>query len=269
MKELLSSFFKTSEERIKNPLIGTFILAFIAYNWKAILILIFSNKSIEEKITLITTSYSSIGNILIYPILISIFYILILPYIMWFFDFITFKAIKGRNVNLYKNKLFDIEGKKNIASEEIELENLKADYKEKSDLNKKVKNLEHVIETKNLKLEELSDILSDTNKTVESLLVENKKKDSTIRDLNEDIKNMSILKTNYISSFNKTPKEIIQNFINIIPYLNDYFNNILSTDEKREVENYLSLDLIELVQSENRERFKLTDKGLYFIQKSV
>lgn len=44
MKDIFLSVFKTSEERLKNPFIGTFILSFIAFNWKAIFVLFVSEK---------------------------------------------------------------------------------------------------------------------------------------------------------------------------------------------------------------------------------
>ncbi len=48
MKDIIKSFFEASRDRIKNPLIGTFIISWIAINWRPIMILIFSEKTIEK-----------------------------------------------------------------------------------------------------------------------------------------------------------------------------------------------------------------------------
>ena len=50
MKEFLQTIFKTSEERIKNPIIGSFFTSWLIFNWKPILFFIFTNKTVEEKI---------------------------------------------------------------------------------------------------------------------------------------------------------------------------------------------------------------------------
>ncbi|WP_392346253.1 hypothetical protein [uncultured Polaribacter sp.] len=50
MKELIKSFFESSNERIKNPLIGTFAISWILINWKPVIILLFSKQTIQNKI---------------------------------------------------------------------------------------------------------------------------------------------------------------------------------------------------------------------------
>lgn len=67
MKEIFTSFFESSNERIKNPLIGTFIISWTIINWKPIVILCFSNNEIVEKINLIESEYSSVFKYLFIP----------------------------------------------------------------------------------------------------------------------------------------------------------------------------------------------------------
>ena len=49
MKDLIKDFLEASRDRIKTPITGSFALAFILWNWRPILILLFSGKSIEDK----------------------------------------------------------------------------------------------------------------------------------------------------------------------------------------------------------------------------
>jgi len=50
IKEFIISFFMSAKHRLKNPVIGAFIMAWVAVNWRFIAILFFSSKSIEQKI---------------------------------------------------------------------------------------------------------------------------------------------------------------------------------------------------------------------------
>ena len=96
MKELIKTIFTTSTERIKNPLIGTFVIAWIAFNWRPIAVFLFSEATIDIKIEVINTTYISIWNQLLFPIFISLIYTLLIPYLMLVFDFIVAFAISSR-----------------------------------------------------------------------------------------------------------------------------------------------------------------------------
>jgi len=58
MTEFFKAFFANATERIKNPLIGTFLMSWIVFNWKAILVLLFSINGIETKLTDLSNKYS-------------------------------------------------------------------------------------------------------------------------------------------------------------------------------------------------------------------
>lgn len=267
MKDIFLSVFKTSEERLKNPFIGTFILSFIALNWKSFSILLFSDKKIEDRINYITSNYSCVENLLIYPLLISILYIVLLPYLMWLFESITFKSYKERNQNLYKNKLIDLNGKKSIAQSEIELENLKADYKEKSDLNNQINFLKNQIKDQD-------NILKSTEERVETHIKENNelkneliKRQTIIDSLQYTIQNNDSKFKNYFDEYRNSPKNTIRDFAK-------WFNRLNMVDNYEETQylrdRFLALGLIKVLKQEitNEERYAITEKGLYFIKKA-
>ena len=267
MKDIFISVFKSSEERLKNPFIGTFILSFIAFNWKPIVILLFSDKKIEEKIQIITRDYNDIENLLLYPLAVALIYIVFLPYLMWLFENLTFKSYKERNQNLYKNKLIDINGKKSIALSEIELENLKADYKEKADLNIQINFLKNQISDQDM-------IIRSSEERIENIIKENNelkneivKKDSTIDHLEYTINNNNSKFKNYYDEYKNSPKNTIRDFVN--------FFNRLNKQDKSDTSQYLNdrfiaLGLINVSNNDvtNDERYLITEKGLYFIKKA-
>ena len=142
MLEILKSFFESANERLKNPFIGTFIIAWIVFNWKSILYIIYSDSSIEDKIVLINTEYSSVSSVLLFPLGLAIFYVLLLPYIMWVFDALSSKAMVGRKKQLYYHLGNELDNKTQIAEKQFILEDTKANYKDKAALNDKIEALE-------------------------------------------------------------------------------------------------------------------------------
>ena len=53
IKELFIEIIESSRERLKNPVIGAFIFSWIAINWRIILLLVYSDQAIEDKIRII------------------------------------------------------------------------------------------------------------------------------------------------------------------------------------------------------------------------
>ena len=270
MKDIFNSIFKSSEERLKNPFIGTFILSFIAINWKPIMVVLFSDQKIEDRINYVIENFNHLPQILFIPLAIAIFYIGILPYIMMIFDKITFYALSQRNESLYKNKLLDITGKKSVATSEIELENLKSDFKEKSDLNKKIKKLE---EEKSLQESRIDNFNNENTNlknqilTLEKSLNEKDRKVQELRYKSEENDNQF---KNYYNEYKNTPENIVYEFVNSLHMINKYLTNSdsLNRESKNIIERFLSLGLIESQVNENRRKFIISDKGLYFIKRA-
>ena len=96
MKEIFDSFIENSKERIKNPFIGAFIISWIAFNWKPILIILFSSKTIEERIEYVETNHIDIFYNLWIPLIFAVIYVSFLPYLMLLFDKISSKGLEGR-----------------------------------------------------------------------------------------------------------------------------------------------------------------------------
>jgi hypothetical protein len=119
MKEFLQTIFKTSEERIKNPIIGSFFTSWLIFNWKPILFFIFTNKTVEEKIIYIENNYSSSWNLLWHPLISTFICLIILPYINLTIEFLlNYSQTKRTDLSIAKQKL-NIESQKQLAIEEV------------------------------------------------------------------------------------------------------------------------------------------------------
>lgn len=260
MKEILKSFFETSRERIKNPLIGTFLISWAAINWKPITVLLFSNQSIENKIDYIESCYSNFSTYFLSPFLIALIYVIILPYFMWAVDEIIRKSTIGRKRNLIKQKIFDYEGKQKIAIEDSKLEDLKASYRDKADFNKQIEQLRNQIDEREEHLKELSTELQNVhseNQDLKKLISDS----DNIKKNNQD----SIYENQYIefkeSDLYDYFKEVgvkIRNGGNFPHGINEIIK-----------EKYLLKNIVEEVQTEDKFYYKFTNKGLSFWKKYV
>lgn len=202
VKELFQSIFDSSNERIKNPFIGSYITAFILYNWRAIFLLVFSNATIEDKIVVINHEYCNLGAIL-WPLAIAFFYILILPYLNLFFDLLLSYSNSKKNIRQKASIISKLEQKKAEAKYEREIAEERAGTSEISELKNQIERLNTENEklsqqnkesfdryTESIKIKEnsekeLSKALSDAENKLKK--IENEYKNSTQNNTNKSL----------------------------------------------------------------------------------
>lgn len=137
--EISNEISATLKDRMNNPIVPTFFLILLGYNWKSILILLFSKKSIEEKLTYIKQYeiiFIEYGRFYIpadipIVILFALFYILILPFVCFYIE----SFLSNINVKRYAIKLREEHAK-------IELGELQDTNDYIIDLENKLKNQE-------------------------------------------------------------------------------------------------------------------------------
>lgn len=128
IRELLIEIIESLRERLKNPIIGAFIFSWLAINWRIVLVLLYSNQTIEERIGIIEESYLNIYFNLLIPIGVATFYLGVVPYISLGFDILSNKAFKRRKEISHKRDIdemkrdydFDIEELKKRSEKEAE-----------------------------------------------------------------------------------------------------------------------------------------------------
>ncbi|MEI5637579.1 MULTISPECIES: hypothetical protein [unclassified Pseudoalteromonas] len=79
--DLLFSTLEAAKERAKSPLVGTFVLAWLIFNWQLVYFLLFADLDTTHKIRHIDIKYADIWFNLIYPLLTTTGYIVFYPLI--------------------------------------------------------------------------------------------------------------------------------------------------------------------------------------------
>lgn len=258
MKNFILTLFETARDRIKNPFISAFIFSWIAFNWKPIFYLFKSDSKIENTINYIDNNFLEITNQLWLPIAFAIFYVLIIPYLMLLFDWLSKRAIIERKRNIKGLQIFDLKSKQELAEQESILENIKANYKEKADLNKKIKELQNQILVKDRELTEFQEKNNELSQTVGFLeSMSNKKPDTP---LTEDEKES--LTNEYIDFRDSDSFQ----YFDVIGTGISEKNKIPSRLDRLIIEKYIYGDLItEIRDNEMKEvRHEFTRKGKFF-----
>ncbi|OXA86034.1 hypothetical protein [Flavobacterium hercynium] len=165
--DLIKDFLDSTKERLKTPISGAFLYSFLIYNWRPILLLLFSNASIEDKIIVINNEYCTFWSLFI-PLVIATFYTLLVPKIMLQIENDLTETKKGRLTNIYSVRKHRTSEKKSLAIDEVELNDIVSGNKSKQELVERIAILEqsslqraaadqNVIESLNTKLKEAND----------------------------------------------------------------------------------------------------------------
>lgn len=171
-KELILTLFKGSEERFKNPFFRAFLTSWVIFNWKPIAYFVFEKISVKEKITEITTNYSGVSNILLYPLISALFYYLAFPFITLFFDFLRKYPIKTKKENNKERQKDDLKNENEITLEKAKNEENERIFKERNEHNNLINELNQKIEKEQ---DEHRNTKEKYNQEIELLKNENKK----------------------------------------------------------------------------------------------
>lgn len=240
MKEFFQTILKSTEDRIRNPFVGTFITSWIIFNWKPIIFIIFSDKDIEEKINFIVKNYSDIWCYLWLPLFSAIFYIAILPYISFGFEYLTKFSHGLRNKVNLEARSAALELQIGVAQNEIKLEEEKTTFRERNSHNLMVESLQEQNTS-------LSQALEEANKTHLETVAELLKKSENAN------KEFSTLAANYdreLKESNTNLNEERTKVLNLRTELNllqkennENFNNASQLSRLFEVEKFISYRL--------------------------
>jgi uncharacterized membrane protein len=223
MKEHLTLFKEHLEEKMTNPILGSFVFYWLVINYKLILIITDGDIDIEKKFLLIKglypqesfdiwtglsiNYYTLLGNGFFYPLIISLIYVLVFPY----FSIFIYKITTNHNNNIKK-----AQGKKLITEEErkklkIEIHDLKSQlFKEKEDHN----NLKSTLNNSDFPI-----VMESKYNKNKDLKEEPKIIDKALSNLEKEI--MQFIGYNDKNSNNQISKELFKDKIVIDDTLND------------------------------------------------
>ncbi|MFH6937611.1 hypothetical protein [Flavobacterium sp. FlaQc-30] len=180
--EFLKDLNDTAKERLKTPILGAFLLAFIAYNWRPLLLLVLSDASIEDKIVFINKEYCTPWGIII-PLIIATIYTIVVPILSVAIDKLLISTKKGRIKNIYASKTKTVEEKIELAKKEFELKNIETGNKQIEDFQTQISILE---QTKDQMNDSHNSIVLDFNKQLSDanvIIQELRKANNNLSDL--------------------------------------------------------------------------------------
>ncbi|GAB5417909.1 MAG: hypothetical protein Crog4KO_23430 [Crocinitomicaceae bacterium] len=175
MKDFIDNFLNASKDRAKNPLIGAFVLSWIIFNWKPLSILLFSNKSIEQKIDIIQPKHGLSEPNFWIPFGIAVFYVVGIPYLMILIDLLTDQSFAKRKQMASDRRVKELNESRRVVETEVELEKLRTEFKDVSRLNDRNKELE-------TRLEQLNKTIDELNADIFNLKNENNSLKSKVRE---------------------------------------------------------------------------------------
>lgn len=183
MIKTVSEIFHSAKDSIskksESPLIGAFLTAWVIWNWQPIMYFFFLNQDISKKIEKVL-SYKSWLDQFLFPLIIAIFYILVLPYIQILFTLLLKKSESFQNKTILEKKkqISDEEHnqKLDLINKKIELENKEKYLREQSAINTQINDLNEQIKSKEKEIKNLMEIQSIERRNFEER-IEREKKD--------------------------------------------------------------------------------------------
>jgi len=142
LKSFLPSIKKSFEDRMSNPILGTFTLSWCISNWKVFLILMFSDKKIEAKITAIETDFSGWDTLLVYPLIFTSIYLILSPWLLLGVQTLQEKANSQRKLHKIKEDTSFLTNKVDLVRAESALEEIKLEHELRKEIERKTKELE-------------------------------------------------------------------------------------------------------------------------------
>lgn len=138
--DFLKDINDTAKERLKTPITGAFFFSFVIWNWRPLVVLLFSDAQIEDRIVIVNNEYCSFWAIF-WPLVLAFFYTLVVPKIMVAINNDLAPTKEKRVEDIYKTKKHQTSLKIELAKQEFELKNIETGNKQIEDLQQEVQKL--------------------------------------------------------------------------------------------------------------------------------
>ncbi len=267
---MISEFRKSVQsilyEKINSPLSGAFFLSWIVWNWKPVYYLIFNNyDNIKVRLDYVQQNYTNWEYLILYPILSTIFLIVVYPFVSTYAYkiWLWFKTWQNNIKNeIEKNTLLTLE-------QSVEL---------RMEMRNKVRQYDEIIRNKESEIAEFKDIneklIAEKTKVERELrdIKERKKRDSLIK----NVKNLELPDAEDDTSSNdqtdkweedyfkfKKSSPLHREFWLLIEGIN--IDGFLTKINIRNIGYYTSNNII--VKNNKTNSYSFTDKGNYFVKK--
>lgn len=163
--EFLRESVNSAMDRLRFPFFNSFIISWFIFNWKPLLIVMFSEEQLEARIAHVSFHYSELSNILYYPLLSATLYTILTPMLKYFVAYLL-TDINKENRDAKYDFVIDSYSKKNIlAAKQYE-------YQLSKEGAKKVEELSTEIETLKAEKEKLQNEKIQADQTIQEKIQE-------------------------------------------------------------------------------------------------
>lgn len=154
-----------AKQRMANPIIGSFVITFIALNWKPIVFLFFSSKTIEEKLDFFKNEFY--GNkwlgfndywmYLIFPLILTLIYVVLIPIAIEWIDkklqYTKVNRLRRENIINYKKH----RGQESIAWAQFKTEEARTGFEDRNKLTKDLDKYKNELKEEKDKFQKLTE----------------------------------------------------------------------------------------------------------------
>jgi hypothetical protein len=146
VKDFLNKILSIPSERISHPILGPFILSWIAFNWEALAYFFFYDQNMKDKIDYISQRYNNQHYLLVLPIISTFIYKLVLPYVSTGIAYLLRKSadFNSKEKRLHLEKLREQEEediKRKVYLEDLQIK-LKEQLNNKGEIEGLIKQIE-------------------------------------------------------------------------------------------------------------------------------
>lgn len=240
-KEIVQAVSEAAKDRIKNPVMATFVISWCVFNWNSLLILIFGNDSIQQKVQIASVAFSEKNSWFI-PVFFTTAYLflnkplnLVFQKAMVWFDYISMSiehSKKIKELELEKERE-SLRAEKDMAYEdtktnkEKEIQEMREQITVSKDkegiLTKEIDELKKEKEFNKNEMKELQKTNSMQQAEINTLFLENEKltkhfeqngiaaKDKEIRELTLKLNEMTAIRNEYEAQAKRLEEKLKKN----------------------------------------------------------
>jgi hypothetical protein len=129
IEDIVSAVQGNTKEKLNDPVIGSFVASFIVCNWQHVLVLIFGNEKIEERITDFVTGIEPIGvgwdwllsfsGIYLLPLLMALSYVIVMPWVSIGISKLVRRAALGKHSQAVDLEIEQVEKQQELNKQKL------------------------------------------------------------------------------------------------------------------------------------------------------
>ena len=271
IQDLIKDLIDTSRERLKTPISGAFLWSFLIFNWRPIVLLMFSSASIENRIIVINHEYCNFWAIF-FPVFIALFYTILIPKLMLCIDKDLFHTKKERVEKKYDALEYLKDRHILIARKDYEQKSVESGSKEKQDFMDDIASLKETIRQKDESSKEIAtsnknnlDQLTESLKLSNSLLEAAESRETQnkqlVEQLEKDLKEarrQTYFGKEISSILSKLNVEMAKKFMDLKEEADGRLIFRLTSNRKASLQKFWALRLVEKITDDH---YIFTDLG--------